>query len=532
MPKSPKKSLVRTLTCNSLSEPLLKKYGWDSCMSCSLSRAVPDRLRKYDSRRCNRFRDGKPIKVKICSAINESRSPIIADLVEGEKENLSTPHPSAAPLAYTPSNQRIGRDYQKQSTKWWTEHREFVNRLKEENQASTENIAILRNEIDKLHQENMGLKVELSHLKQELFNAKAKLLKAEDIMECNKSVIPMIHKETRKPERLAMIGSVIVAVLGIIMRKTQAVSRLFTLCEVIFDNNLFGAIPTERVLNKCTRMYCRRHVYLPWKVLQALDLSINGGINYNGLEALRRVEGLRDYERGILPSRSSVQRCAKELHELGQELIPVKKVQSELGEMFQFDYEKMVRFILRAFSLHEIAQRERVELCITLDGAELTKDLCHLTFGIKVTDSRAIDPRDGCPLAYSEDGVFGNLFRVQSRNYCFILKSLVGKDSKQAYREFADVFKFFDNLMANGLPLNNNGPRIMPLIIWSPQDLSSIWKCLNTGSGARKHGDSHWCHLCPCTGNKIGFYCVDQNRFVNCHKALSCTMLAFKHIFI
>jgi hypothetical protein len=218
------------------------------------------------------------------------------------------------------------------------------------------------------------------------------------------------------------------------------------------------------------------------------------------------VEGLKDHERGILPSRSSVQRCSKELHDLGQETIPFKKVPSELGEMFHFDYEKMVHFILRAFALHEITQRESVELCITLDGAELSKDLCHLTFGIKVTDRRAIDPRDGCPLAYSHDGGFGNLFRVQSRNYCFILKSLVGKDSKQAYKEFSDVFKFFDTLMEHGLPENVNGPRIMPLIIWSPQDLSSIWKCLNTGSGASKHGDSHWCHLCPCTGNKIGFY--------------------------
>jgi hypothetical protein len=133
---------------------------------------VPDHLRKYDSRRCNLSHDGNLIKVKICCASNESRSPIIANYVEGEKENLSTPHPSAAPLAVTPSSQRIGRDYQKQSTKWWTEHREFVNRLKEENEASTENLAILRNERDKLHQENMKLKAELFHLKQELFTVK------------------------------------------------------------------------------------------------------------------------------------------------------------------------------------------------------------------------------------------------------------------------------------------------------------------------------------------------------------------------
>ncbi len=96
------------------------------------------------------------------------------------------------------------------------------------------------------------------------------------------------------------------------------------------------------------------------------------------------------------------------------------------------------------------------------------------------------------------------------------MQSLLGKDSKAAYGEFKDVFKFFDKLMAEGLPANGNGPRILPIIVWSPQDLSSIWKCLNTGCGARKHGDKHWCHLCPCTGNKIAFYFIDENRFVLC----------------
>ncbi len=62
-------------------------------------------------------------------------------------------------------------------------------------------------------------------------------------------------------------------------------------------------------------------------------------------------------------------------------------------------------------------------------GAELTKDLCHLTFRVKVTDPRAINPHDTSPLSCAEDGVFGNLFQVQSQNYCFIMKSLLDKDS-------------------------------------------------------------------------------------------------------
>jgi hypothetical protein len=54
----------------------------------------------------------------------------------------------------------------------------------------------------------------------------------------------------------------------------------------------------------------------------------------------------------------------------------------------------------------------------------------------------------------------------------------------------------------------------MPVIIWSPQNHYSNWKCLNTGSGAQKYGDKHWCHLYPCTGNKIAYYYVEENRCV------------------
>jgi hypothetical protein len=84
-----------------------------------------------------------------------------------------------------------------------------------------------------------------------------------------------------------------------------------------------------------------------------------------------------------------------------------------------------------------------VEICITLDGAELCDGLSHLTAGIKISDHRAIDPRDGVPLSNLADGLFGRIFKVQSRNYCFAMKTLLGKDCKAAYKEFTDFFTFF-----------------------------------------------------------------------------------------
>jgi hypothetical protein len=52
---------------------------------------------------------------------------------------------------------------------------------------------------------------------------------------------------------------------------------------------------------------------------------------------------------------------------------------------------------------------------------------------------------------------------------------------KAAYDEFAVILKLFESLMKDGLTENQFGPRIMAIIVWSPQDLSSTWKSLNTG---------------------------------------------------
>jgi len=96
--------------------------------------------------------------------------------------------------------------------------------------------------------------------------------------------------------------------------------------------------------------------------------------------------------------------------------------------------------ILKTFQLEEIAEVKSVELSITLDGAELCDGISHLKARIKVTDTRAIDPRDGSPLCMTMDEMMGCMFVNQSRNNCFALKSLIGKDCKRAYREFTEFF--------------------------------------------------------------------------------------------
>ncbi len=84
-----------------------------------------------------------------------------------------------------------------------------------------------------------------------------------------------------------------------------------------------------------------------------------------------------------------------------------------MGEMFQYDYELYIRFLLKCFKLHDVAQRESVEFCITLDDAELCKGLSHLMAGVKITDPRAIDPRDEVPISCM-NGVFGRYLRCKA----------------------------------------------------------------------------------------------------------------------
>ena len=100
-------------------------------------------------------------------------------------------------------------------------------------------------------------------------------------------------------------------------------------------------------------------------------------------------------------------------------------------------------------------------------------------------------------------GSFGLLFNNQSQNYCFAEKSLIGKDTKKAYQKFADIFNFFANRKKHGLPASELGLEIYSVETWIPQNLASMWKGLNTGCGGRKNGDTHFCHLCACSGNTI-----------------------------
>jgi hypothetical protein len=403
------------------------------------------------------------------------------------------------------------RDQSLVMKKWWDQKREAQSKLEEEKVALAAEVAALRAEKERLLAESASLEAS----RREAEARVQRLLPDAEPFVREVENFGGLQKITDKATRLHVVGRSLLSLMAVIMKHTHPITRLRTVCHALFGAAIFGAAVTKDVLSEVYKKYIfeeHRSTFASWRVLRAIDLSPVGGLNFNGVETLRNVEELELYQRGILPARSSIQKASYELYDLGQQHIPFHWKQCDLGEVYQFEFEPFIRFILKTFSLYEIAQRESVELCITLDGAELCDGLSHLTAGIKITDPRAVDPKDGTPLSCMENGLVGRIFKTQSRNYCFAVKSLLGKDSKPAHNEFSDFFKFFEKLMQEGLPASEFGPAILPIIVWSPQDLSSIWKCLNTGSGARKNGNTHFCHLCACTGDTIVRFLVEENR--------------------
>jgi hypothetical protein len=183
-----------------------------------------------------------------------------------------------------------------------------LSELKQQNKHLTESLADCQRCCSELQSQKDGMM-------KELISSKAELLRAEGLP-------PKFHKETNRVSMLQMIGEAILFILNVIMHRTQPHSRLYAIAEVLFERQIFGNIATERVLKDVTHKYTRKNIFVPWRVLRSIDLAINGGINFSGLEALRMVEDLNKHQRGMIPCRTTIQKCANELHQVGQGLIP------------------------------------------------------------------------------------------------------------------------------------------------------------------------------------------------------------------
>jgi predicted branched-subunit amino acid permease len=104
-----------------------------------------------------------------------------------------------------------------------------------------------------------------------------------------------LKKIDDKTNHLLAIESLLLSFLSVIMFWTHPITWLCAVCHVLFVKCIFGVAATKAVLDEHYKKYVagmNHEVFSPWKILRAIDLSIGGCLNYNGVKGLQFVEGL------------------------------------------------------------------------------------------------------------------------------------------------------------------------------------------------------------------------------------------------
>ena len=224
------------------------------------------------------------------------------------------------------------------------------------------------------------------------------------------------------------------------------------------------------------------------KVCREMDLS-GGVLNQSSINVLRKVEGMGKYGRdGYMCSTNTIKKIQKLVHDEMKKICPYVVIDADGIDGIKFNYDKLLDFILKIFKLDQIAtEKGLVKMAITLDGADLSRNIQHVTCGIKIVDPRAVNPLTGIPI-----GLEG----VQSRDYCFPFKILLTKDSKTLYQtHLKDFFDWTKQLLNEGLGAYK------PFLVASPQDVSSFWKCIGRGGACKR--DENFCHCCAITSTNV-----------------------------
>ena len=106
--------------------------------------------------------------------------------------------------------------------------------------------------------------------------------------------------------------------------------------------------------------------------------------------------------------------------------------------------------MLVAFGLSVVAQHRSVLLLQAIDGSHFSKRDNHVTYGLKAGDKSSLCPITGQPLFASQDKAC-----IQTRNACFPVKIVLGKETKEMYQEFKHLFDLLKGSEDGDDPENN-----------------------------------------------------------------------------
>ncbi|KAI2506034.1 hypothetical protein MHU86_8355 [Fragilaria crotonensis] len=276
----------------------------------------------------------------------------------------------------------------------------------------------------------------------------------------------------------------------------------------MWDNEFLDG-EAQRCMIVRVREYLRTHVFNPWKILKAMDIS---GFNLSlaGIDVLRRVDASERYERGIIPSKSTILRSARMVEAAADSFCPFSMIGrgfrelspenaaiqntnqdgDDFGEGFEFDAVKVTETLFEAFGLSKVAKLRPIEMALTSDGAQLTNTLSHVAAGLKFHDMAMRDPMTKSPLLlHGQDSL------VQSRNLCFPLCIVIAKDNKATLDGFRPLYnQFRTGEVATAL-------QCQAFKMSFPGDMKLQWGALDDGGAAKVK--EKVCYICPCRSSTL-----------------------------
>ncbi len=285
------------------------------------------------------------------------------------------------------------------------------------------------------------------------------------------------------------------------------------IAKAIFDPNLCYGIVLEEVINKA-KSWLRKNVFKPSEVLKQMDLR-GGTLNYEGISVLNDVEASsyvgnkKRIRNRLLCTPACLKRVAKKLESSAETLCPYNRITTPFGEGLEFDYAKLTRLVINSFELEPIATHNPVNISASIDAARVTKNLCHTSAGLKMSDPRARDPVKNMR-SFMVDG--DSLRDLQSHNNVFLMKIVLTKETKESFREFDNIFQFFrlaELHQEERLRHEKNDPKfkwehlrdLKPLTVTFTTDMAADWKLVGTGGGVKN--TEMFCTLCARTSTDV-----------------------------
>jgi hypothetical protein len=166
------------------------------------------------------------------------------------------------------------------------------------------------------------------------------------------------------------------------------------------------------------------------------------------------------------------------------------------GEVYFLNFEKALRFLLKACQLHDLAQVDSVRVSLSIDGADLFKDHTHVSAIIKISDYHCVHPITKKPHFVQDDGGEEKMVKMQSSEMCCILIIADARDKKEMYEEvFCEFYQWGDSIQEIGLPASDGEPALHPFSAAHTTYLKASRHLSNRGGGCKnKNFFAHFVH--------------------------------------